>query len=244
MTLLEFSNSVRSIAFPDREPKNLVEVNKITVIDTLIMLQKVTPELQSNNKSTWTKDETNSYCLTTSVVAPRGQIKRVYTTTESESCDRVFYNFVGHGDIEAWIKKARRTSFGSATLEESDVSYTSKYFSSEYDEKAGRSRFGRYSLFRGRIYVAPEIHSTEILNVEWDGIKRGWNDSDELDEVLYNEDVNLICRLAVKVNYYRHFMKDERTAQAIELELRQAIAAFHYEYDVMKFGHDENIAMD
>jgi len=46
----------------------------------------------------------------------------------------------------------------------------------------GRSPFGVFSIHRGRIYVAPWIQSTETVVVEWDGIKRSWNDADSVDD--------------------------------------------------------------
>lgn len=49
-------------------------------------------------------------------------------------------------------------------------------------DAAGRSPYGVFAIHRGRIYVAPWIQSTETLVVEWDGIKRNWNDSDNVDD--------------------------------------------------------------
>lgn len=46
----------------------------------------------------------------------------------------------------------------------------------------GRSPFGVFAIHRGRIYVAPWIQSTETVVVEWDGIKRSWNDADSVDD--------------------------------------------------------------
>lgn len=46
----------------------------------------------------------------------------------------------------------------------------------------GRSPYGVFAIHRGRIYIAPWIQSTETVVVEWDGIKRSWNDSDNVDD--------------------------------------------------------------
>jgi hypothetical protein len=35
---------------------------------------------------------------------------------------------------------------------------------------------------RGKIYVAPWIQSTETIILKWDGIKRTWNDNDQMDD--------------------------------------------------------------
>lgn len=45
-----------------------------------------------------------------------------------------------------------------------------------------RAQYGMWALVSGQIFVAPWIQSTETIVVEWDGIKRTWNDGDLVDD--------------------------------------------------------------
>lgn len=44
-----------------------------------------------------------------------------------------------------------------------------------------RARQGVWALYRNRIYVAPWINSTETIILDWDGLKRQWDDADAVD---------------------------------------------------------------
>lgn len=50
------------------------------------------------------------------------------------------------------------------------------------DVSCGRAKTGVWAQHSGRIYLAPWIQSTELILVEWDGIKRDWTDDDLLDD--------------------------------------------------------------
>lgn len=49
-------------------------------------------------------------------------------------------------------------------------------------DASGRACGGVYALYRGRIYIAPWIQSTETVVIEINGIKREWNDDDLIDD--------------------------------------------------------------
>jgi hypothetical protein len=244
MTLLEFSDSARASAFPMREPKNLIANNKDYVIEALILMQKAIPELQTKNKSEFTKQETYSYCQTSVVAKPEGTIKRVYTTITDEICDRVFYNFVTHDRMEKWMKQARRRFPDSATKDILDLDETTSYFDDQYDDSTLRSRFGRYSFHRGKIHVAPEIHSTETLNVEWDGVKRNWQEADVLDEDVYDFEVKRVCTLNVMKYYHLYTLNDKSRYDVLDYQMRDALASLAYTYELQRTGADEGIAID
>lgn len=56
------------------------------------------------------------------------------------------------------------------------------YPQSSTDSVKGRAQIGAWSLERGAIYISPWIQSTEVVLVEWDGIKRVWSDNDLVDD--------------------------------------------------------------
>lgn len=55
------------------------------------------------------------------------------------------------------------------------------YSQSSTDNPSGRAQSFLWSLKGGQIFIAPWIQSTEVIVIEWDGLKRVWNDTDIVD---------------------------------------------------------------
>jgi hypothetical protein len=73
-----------------------------------------------------------------------------------------------------------------------------------------RSNRGVFAIYRGRIYIAPWIESTEQLVVEWNGKKTVWNDSDLVDD-------DIKFKQAVKAFVaWKHFLYYEENPQKME----------------------------
>lgn len=49
-------------------------------------------------------------------------------------------------------------------------------------DATGRSPGGVWAIYRGRIYIAPWIQSTETVVIEWNGNKSKWSDADKVDD--------------------------------------------------------------
>ncbi len=56
------------------------------------------------------------------------------------------------------------------------------HYPQDSTDAEGRSPSGVWAIYRGRIYIAPWIQSTETVVIEWDGIKRNWSDADQVDD--------------------------------------------------------------
>lgn len=120
-------------------------------------------------------------------------------------CDEVQYNFMDYGVLVKLLDKTLKcrcnTTFasllnldfptchkilGDAYPAPDDSDYEGydalpmgfHYAQSSTDSTKKRARCGVYSIHQGRIYIAPWIQSTEIVVVEWDGIKRVWSNED------------------------------------------------------------------
>lgn len=59
---------------------------------------------------------------------------------------------------------------------------TGFHYAQTSTDAPSRSRWGMWAIKGGQIYIAPWIQSTETVIVEWDGIKRIWNDVDLVDD--------------------------------------------------------------
>lgn len=105
------------------------------------------------------------------------------------------------------------------------------YPQSSTDSPKGRATAGVYAIHRGRIYIAPWIQSTEVVVVEWDGIKRSWSDSD-----LVCDDPEFLraIKLFVQWEHARDWDKSSVDYQIYEKDYREARA------DLITTCDDEN----
>lgn len=59
-------------------------------------------------------------------------------------------------------------------------------------DAGGRSPSGVWAIYRGRIYIAPWIQSTETVVIEWNGVKSKWSPVDLIeDDIKFKEAVRL-----------------------------------------------------
>lgn len=56
------------------------------------------------------------------------------------------------------------------------------HYPQESTDADGRSPSGVFAIYRGRLYIAPWIQSTETVVIEWNGIKRTFSDADLVDD--------------------------------------------------------------
>jgi len=56
------------------------------------------------------------------------------------------------------------------------------HYPQESTDATGRAPSGVWALYRGKIYIAPWIQSDETVVIEWNGIKRKFNDADLIED--------------------------------------------------------------
>jgi hypothetical protein len=80
-------------------------------------------------------------------------------------------------------------------------------------DAGGRSPSGVFAIYRGRIYIAPWIQSTETVVIESTGVKRNWADNDIVDD-----DPKFIqaVRLHVSMQHEQAFGDDPAKLQRIK----------------------------
>lgn len=160
-------------------------------------LQHWIPELQVNNATQLKFCATYFNCGLTVAEAPIGLVKRVYTVANEEFCDQVTYDGVEYEDVECWSKNLLTYNVPDATgLRDLPMGFRDADSSS--DSTCGRARRGIWARHRQRLYVAPWIQSNETLVVEWDGVKKEWNDADVLDTDLWDDRVINAIKMFVK----------------------------------------------
>lgn len=95
------------------------------------------------------------------------------------------------------------------------------HYAQDSTDIGGRSPSGVYAIYRGRVYVAPWMESTETLVIEADGIKRIWNDADTVED---DPEFLRAVRLYVQEQHEMAFGKDQQLLNNIRLRLYGGVA--------------------
>lgn len=172
-------------------------------------LQQWIPELTVKNTSVFEFGATYFQCGKTVVCAPVGDIRRVYTIVGDEWCDPVFYRSVPFKEVECWSNNLLTYD---APLNVGLPSLPMGLRSAEAtsDSICGRGRAGIWAWYRHRIHIAPWIQSNEKVVVEWDGQKKEWDDTDQLETDLWDEEVIDALKLFVKWKHEQYFGCDRQ----------------------------------
>lgn len=151
-------------------------------------------------------------CGMTVTRMPDGPISRVMAVVKTEDglsyCDPVVYREVKWLKVEC-LGRAVMSSANElpAILGQLPRGFTPS--TAATDNPCGRARAGIWAKHNGNIYLAPYLQSSEVIIIEWSGIKTKWEDGDPVNEALdYKQTLQLWCQ-------YRHehdYGQPERSA--------------------------------
>lgn len=147
-------------------------------------------------------------------------------TVSDDWCSKIFYHPIPYCEMERFYRLCQRLpdttilsvadslaamwwgayrikrSYPQPTdegLESMPILPDGRHYPQASTNAGGRSPGGRFAIYRGRLYIAPYIESTESLVVVSNGIKRKWNDPDFVDD---DPKVLQALRLNVAIQHY------------------------------------------
>lgn len=195
-------------------------------------LQHWIPELQVKNTSLFPFCSTLFSCGQSVFDAPVGIVRRVYTIANDEWCDRVFYREGTFTEVECWTRNIIEVTSPTNSSSLPPLPMGIRYANASTDltvEGFDRSRNGIWAKHRHRIHLVPWIQSNETIVVEWDGTKKTWEDSDQLETDLWSDEVINAIKLYVKWKHEVFFGCDIQKKQDLEREYQNARAdLIHY----------------
>lgn len=141
-----------------------------------------------------------------------------------------------------WNKKyfPPPTDEGLATAPALPLGY--HYPQSSTDAKSGRSQFGVFALKGGQIFIGPWIQSTEVVVIEWDGLKRTWTDLDIVDNDPF---LKLAVQAYVESEHARRYDHDyvaAETAMNVYKEKRAQLMYECYKENEIREGNRSSMA--
>ena len=228
MTYSEFKAAVKADLWPEGEAENLVTLHNNLIVDALVELQRYVTCLRSNHTDLWPQCGTYYRKGTTVLDAPDGIIRRVATLSGSAWHSRITYRPVDRQEFERWSRRLwemveespDQTGLGTLSL-------GFEYPGEESDSIYGRALSGMWSRDeKDRLHVAPWLQSNEYMLVEWDGIKRSWNDT---DVVTFNTSVTRAVRLFIQKERPQDFPDGNLYAKKWISDYQDALADVIYE---------------
>lgn len=192
ITFLDFQLAVRRKAFPEGEAPNLRANHTRYVIEALIDLQLKVPRLQEFHIDYIPQAATYFNCGATVFEPTRGMIRKLSTLTCLDPCDRVIYKPESKERIDCLIAETNachdithpyQTYYdGVAEFDFPAIPILGFEYPGDHSDMPCRATEGYYARHRDHIWIHPAIRSDEIVELEWDGIKREWADADTLED--------------------------------------------------------------
>jgi hypothetical protein len=214
MTFAQFNAAIRAAVWPDGEPENLVANHKNYILDALIDLQIKVPRLQQNHTDFILPESTIYSCGASIFDVPRGFIVGldVLRGTPTNCCDSAPYREASKNELDCLLRDASTSwpcggeqhayPFYQLYGEGEYIPYPTLPYCAEYPDQSLDSvcapTSGYMALFRGQLWVYPHIQSGHVGKLTWDGIKRSFEDTDVIDETLWDREVAECIELYVR----------------------------------------------
>lgn len=192
ITFLAFQLAVRRSAFPEGEAPNVKANHKKFVLDALIDLQLKVPRLQRYHIDYIPQPATYFNCGASVFEPTRGMVRKLSTITCDEPCSRVVYSSASKEQIDCMIADANacedithpyQTFYdGTTNFDFPTIPILGFEYPGDNTDLECRATEGWYARYRDFIWIFPALRSDEIVELEWDGIKREWADTDTLED--------------------------------------------------------------
>lgn len=198
---------ILSQVYPSGAPENLlvpVIQGQKSPLDMLFDeafsdISKFISREQQNNVDLVEFCKTNFKCGMTVLDQPRGIIRRLFTVGDSDYCDPVFFK-----EVDWPLPESQALRFRGAITTTAMTTFPMGFFPADAstDAACGRSRNGIFAKHRNNLYLWPWIQSTELIAIEWDGIKERWSDDDPINSAVdYKKAVKLYIQYGKERDY-------------------------------------------
>lgn len=191
MNFSEFSLGVRRTVFPEGEAENLVATHKKWIRDALIDMQQKVECLQTKHYEYVPQAATLYSCGASVFDAPKGFIKGLYTIQGADHCSKVYYLPVSKEEMECLLRSdccsssCHEEPYGFYLTDDGYLPYPDlpmgMMYSDSYSDKTSRSSCGYFTVFDNQVWIYPHLNSDETAVLEWEGIKRTWEDLETVE---------------------------------------------------------------
>jgi hypothetical protein len=236
MTFAQYYTQISAAVFPEGEAENLVSVHKLAVKDAIIDLQTKIPCLRTENADYIGQASTIFHCGSNTFDSVDGNIERVYTSLLDGACSEIEYQYIDQNRMNDMIHAYRcclkDDAYGMHPIAPNGAVGAPVYITSspstDKGYRAGKAQ-AYWSMNRGTIYVFPSIESYEQIVVEWNGIRRTFDDTTIIPSTFEDRDVVNAVELYLESQVARRETKDMGTYQTSSKAYSDAVAQLIWE---------------
>ena len=245
----DFETTVKSLVAPEALAEELDPLFRDQIGNALSDIQTLIPWFRSFNVNIYTKAEVQEFCAASVFQGPVGKITQLFAYRPGRDCKKAYYRRVSSAKVDCWIEKQRcvQCTFDPPPPNIYDTPYCNyiiggeeacgtPYLTAAEDDCRFLSLPDEERIFSVgpdyKIYACPRFPCGYYLLMQWQGIKRKWEDTDlvPVDQQLRDAVVNYVERkIAMKE---REFVTAREYESEYAVNLRTLKFRYHDEQDV------------
>lgn len=211
----EFLDVVTPLVAPEDLAENMEAFFRDQVGNALSDIQTMIPWIRGFNVTVFSKDQVDEFCATSVMQGPVGKITQLFAYKPGLDCRKFYYKRVSTAQVDCWMETQRcvQCTFDPPSTNIYDTPYCNyviagqyscdpPYLSGEEDDCRFKSLDDDDRIFAVgadyKVYAAPRFPCGYSLLMQWQGIRRKWQDEDLVP-------VDQQIREAV-INYVEHKM--------------------------------------
>lgn len=190
-----FVEQLKSLVAPESLGEELEDYFREQIANALADIQTLIPWTRQFNVSIYTKINVDEFCATSVFEGPLGKITQMFAYKPGRDCKKLHYQRVSTAKIDCWIETQRcvQCELDPVPTNIYDTPYCNyvvagesacnvPYLSGEEDDCRFLSLSADQRIFAVgpdyKVYAAPRFPCGYYLLVQWQGVKRKWEDTD------------------------------------------------------------------
>lgn len=247
-TFTEFRSIVQRLVAPEDLGEELEPYFRDQVGNAMADIQTIIPWFREFNVDVQTKDCVHEFCAASIFQGPVGKITQVFAFKPGLDCRKFYYKRVSTSEMDCWVERQRcvQCTFEPPPTSIYDSPYCNyvicgetacdvPYLNATEDDCKFKSLDDDSRIFAVgpdyKIYAAPRFPCDYSIMVQWQGIRRKWDDNNlvPVDQQLREAVVNYVeAKIARKE---RDYAAKETYEKDYALGLRTLKFRYHDEQD-------------
>jgi hypothetical protein len=193
-TFEQFLSVVQPLVAPEDLGEAMVPYYRDQVGNALADLQTLIPWIRDFNLDTKTKADVHEFCAASIFQGPIGKVSQIFAYKPGLDCRKYYYKRVSTSEMDCWVERQRcvQCTFAPPPSNIYDTPYCNytvcgetacdvPYLTGTEDDCKFKSLDDDERIFSVgpdyKIYAAPRFPCDYKLLVQWQGIRRRWDDS-------------------------------------------------------------------
>lgn len=194
-TFSAFLSTIQPLVAPEDLAENLEGYFRDQIGNALADLQTFLPWLRDFNVNFYTKGDINEFCSASIFQGPVGKITQLFAYKPGVDCKKLYYQRVSASTLDCWMERQRclcpATDPPSSNIYDSpycnyvisgEDACALPYLTADEDDCRFKSLDDDDRIFAVgpdyRVFAAPRFPCSYYLCMQWQGIKRKWQNSD------------------------------------------------------------------